>query len=230
MADPTEGPFAKPHPPGASPKAAEQFENIERQAQAAHLGMWVFLASEILFFSGLFALYSAYRIEHPAGFGLGVEHNTIVYGSLNTAVLLASSYTAALAVHELRLGKNRQSAILVASTVFLGLCFLVIKTLEYLKHFSDGIYPGGQGTFFADHTEPGTKMFFTLYFCMTGLHALHVMVGMGVLTFLLFKIARRKIGDWAPHPLALGAVYWHLVDVVWIFLWPLFYLIPGNAR
>jgi cytochrome c oxidase subunit III len=209
---------------------AEHFENLEKQAHAARLGMWVFLASEVLFFSGLFALYAAYRTEHPHGFSVGVEHNTLVYGSVNTAVLLLSSYTVAMAVHELRVGNNRASVELVGSTVFLGLCFLVVKTLEYLRHFSEGIYPAGNGRFFVEHGEPGTKMFFTLYFCMTGLHALHVLVGMGVLTFLLVRVARRRITSLAPHPLAIGAIYWHLVDVIWIFLWPLFYLIPGNVR
>lgn len=216
---------------GAPPRRiAEHFESLEKQAHAARLGMWVFLASEVLFFSGLFALYAAYRTEHPEGFGMGVEHNTIVYGSVNTAVLLLSSYTVALGVHELRIGNRRASALLVGVTVLLGLCFLVIKTLEYLKHFGEGIFPAGGGSFFAEHREPGIKMFFTLYFCMTGLHALHVIVGMGVLSVLLVRVARGTIGAWAPHPLAIGAIYWHLVDVIWIFLWPLFYLIPGNVR
>ena len=86
------------------------------------------------------------------------------------------------------------------------------------------------GDFFHAHKEPGIEMFFTLYFCMTGLHAIHVLVGCGVLAFLLYKVATRSIGAWAPHPLAIGAIYWHLIDVIWIFLWPLFYLVPGGAR
>ena len=209
---------------------AGHFEDIEKQAHAARFGMWVFLGTEVLFFSGLFALYIGYRIEHPRGFDVGVEHNTLVYGSVNTAVLLVSSYFVALGVHELRLGRNRLSAWLVGITVLLGLAFLGIKTAEYLHHFSDGIYPGGWGHFFEEHPEPGLKMFFTLYFCMTGLHAIHVLVGCGVLSFLLYKVATRSIGAWAPHPLAIGAIYWHLVDVIWIFLWPLFYLVTGRAR
>ena len=209
---------------------AGHFEDIEKQAHAARFGMWVFLGTEILFFSGLFALYIGYRIEHPRGFDVGVEHNTIVYGSVNTAVLLVSSYFVALGVHELRLGRNRLSAWLVGITILLGLAFLGIKTAEHLHHFSDGIYPGGTGRFFEEHTDPGLKMFFTLYFCMTGLHAIHVLVGCGVLAFLLYRVATRSIGAWAPHPLAIGAIYWHLIDVIWIFLWPLFYLVTGRAR
>ena len=209
---------------------ADHFEDIERQSHAARLGMWVFLGSEVLFFAGLFALYLAYRTEHPYGFGVGVRDNTLAWGTTNTVVLLVSSYTVALAVHALREGRRRRTVALLAATIFLGLCFLVIKADEYGEHFHRGIYPGGVGQFFVDHGDPGTKMFFTLYFCMTGLHAIHVFVGMSVLAFLLVKVARRTLGPSAPHPLAVGAVYWHLVDVIWIFLWPLFYLIPGNVK
>ena len=211
-----------------SDRVASHFEDLAKQAHAARLGMWVFLGSEALFFSGLFALYLAYRTEHPHGFGVGVEHNTVVLGSVNTAVLLVSSYTVALAVHSIRRGRHRAAAALVGATIGLGLCFLIIKTVEYLDHFRNGIYPGGVGRFFGEHGEAGTKMFFTLYFCMTGLHAVHVFAGMCVLAFLLVKVLRRDIGPSAPHPLVIGAVYWHLVDLIWIFLWPLFYLVPGR--
>jgi cytochrome c oxidase subunit 3 len=209
---------------------AEHFQDLARQAHAARLGMWVFLGSEVLFFAGLFALYATYRIEHPSGFGDGVLHNTLALGSTNTAVLLVSSYTIALAVHELRRGKTRAAAALTLATIFLGFCFLAIKTTEYVDHFREGIYPGGVGSFYPAHRVPGIEMFFTLYFCMTGLHALHVIVGMMVLAFLLRKVHRGEIGSTASYPLAIGAVYWHLVDAVWIFLWPLFYLVPGNVR
>jgi cytochrome c oxidase subunit III len=208
---------------------AEHFEDLTKQAHAARLGMWVFLGSEVLFFSGLFGLYASYRAEHPHGFGVAVLHNTLALGSTNTGVLLVSSYTVALAVHALRKGRHRAAASLVGITVVLGACFLAIKTVEYLAHFKEGIYPGGVGSFYAAHPDAGTKMFFTLYYCMTGLHALHVFAGMLVLLVLLWKIARLRIGAWAPHPLAIGAVYWHLVDVIWIFLWPLFYLLPGSV-
>jgi cytochrome c oxidase subunit 3 len=211
-------------------RVVEHYEDLRKQAHAAHLGMWVFLASEVLFFSGLFGLYAAYRTEHPHGFGVAVEHNTLALGSLNTAVLLVSSYTVALAVHELRHARPRSSALLVGATIALGGCFLAIKGVEYRQHFREGIYPGGAGEFYAQHGEAGTKMFFTLYYCMTGLHALHVIAGMTVLAFLLWKVVRGELGPWAPHPLALGAIYWHLVDVIWIFLWPLFYLSPGSVR
>ena len=209
---------------------ADHFEDLSRQAHAARLGMWVFLAarcSSSLVFS---PSTRSYRVEHATGFGEGVLHNTLGWGSTNTGVLLVSSYTIALSVHELRRGKTRAAAMLTGFTIFLGLCFLAIKTHEYLEHFREGIYPGGVGAFFQSHSDPGIQMFFTLYFCMTGLHALHVIVGMCVLGFLLWKILRGDIGPWASYPLAIGAVYWHLVDAIWIFLWPLFYLVPGSAR
>jgi cytochrome c oxidase subunit III len=211
-------------------RAASHFEDLEKQSHAARLGMWVFLGSEVLFFSGLFALYAGYRTEHPHGFDVGVQHNTIVYGSVNTAVLLVSSYTIAMSVHMVRIGRRLACELLIGGTLLLGLCFLGIKLAEYLKHFSDGIYPGGWGRFFEAHPEPGTKMFFTLYYCMTGLHAAHVFAGMCVLTMLLVKVHRRQVDAEVSYPLELGAVYWHLVDVIWIFLWPLFYLVTGHVR
>ena len=206
------------------------FEDLPKRAQAAHLGMWVFLGSEILFFAGLFALYIGYRTEHPYGFGLGVEHNTLVYGSVNTGVLLVSSFTVALALLELRRGRVRRCETLLAVTVLLGLCFLGVKTAEYIHHFREGIYPGGAGHFFREHPVPGAMMFFTLYYCMTGLHAVHVFAGMCVLGVLLLGVRAGRVNQAVSHPLALGAIYWHLVDVIWIFLWPLFYLLPGSAR
>jgi cytochrome c oxidase subunit 3 len=212
------------------PPHAEHFEDLGRQAHAARLGMWVFLSSEILFFAGLFALYGTYRVEHPEGFGEGVLNNTLALGTTNTGVLLLSSYTIALAVHQLRRGNERVAARLTALTIALGVCFLGIKTTEYLEHFHEGIYPGGVGDSFTTHATPGIAMFFTLYFCMTGLHALHVIAGMSVLTFMLWKIVRGDVTPDASYPLAIGAIYWHLVDAIWIFLWPLFYLVPGSVR
>jgi cytochrome c oxidase subunit 3 len=206
---------------------ADHFEDMEQQAHAARLGMWIFLASEVLLFAALFALYVSYRIEHPRSFGEGVEHNTHILGSINTGVLLLSSYLVALGLHELRRGRRLVSVVLVCGTILLGFVFLAIKLTEYSRHFDEGIYPGGVGRFFAEHHgDQGMMLFWTLYFMMTGLHAVHVCVGMSVLGVLTFKVARGQITEAAPHPLELGAIYWHLVDVIWIFLWPLFYLIP----
>lgn len=213
----------------AHEEVAEHFEDLEQQAHAARMGMWIFLASEVLLFAALFALYVSYRVEHPKGFGESVEHNTHILGSVNTGVLLLSSYFVALGLHELRKGRRGLSVGFVCLTIFLGCVFLCIKVVEYKTHFDEGIFPGGVGRFFAEHHfDQGTMQFWNLYFGMTGLHAVHVTVGMGVLAFLSFKVARGEISAAAPHPLELGAIYWHLVDVIWIFLWPLFYLIPSQ--
>lgn len=209
---------------------AEHFEDLEQQAHAARLGMWIFLASEALLFAALFALYVSYRMEHPPSFGEGVEHNTHVLGSINTGVLLLSSYLVALGLHALRRGRRFESVLFVCGTIVLGFVFLAIKITEYAEHFDEGIYPGGVGRFFAEHhQDQGMMQFWNLYFGMTGLHAVHVTAGMTVLGVLAFKVARGQITEAAPHRLELGAIYWHLVDVIWIFLWPLFYLIPTTT-
>lgn len=208
-------------------QVAEQFEDMSKQAHAARLGVWVFVGSEALFFAGLFALYAAYRLEYPRGFGIGVEENTVAWGSTNTLILLVSSFVLTFSVRALRRGNQRLSALLLGVTMLLGTAFAFVKIGEWLEHFSEGLYPGGHGRFFVEHSDPGTKIFYTLYYCMTGLHEVHIVAGLGVLGVLLWKVLRHDIGSWAPHPLELGAVYWHFVDMIWLFLWPLFYLMPG---
>lgn len=204
---------------------AEHFEDLEQQAHAARLGLWVFLASEVLLFGGLFALFASYRTHFPAEFRAAVAgNNTKVLGSINTGVLLVSSTVVACSVHALRSGKRKLAMGLVATTMGLGLVFLAIKFTEYARHFSEGIYPGGRGEYFASHGTRGFSGFWTLYFGMTGLHAIHVTVGVIVLGTLLFRIVRGSVAPHTAYRLELGATYWHLVDLVWIFLWPLFYL------
>jgi cytochrome c oxidase subunit 3 len=205
------------------------FQDLERQAHAARLGMWVFLASELLLFSGLFALYASYRAQYPQAFGWGVEHNVRILGTVNTGVLICSSYAIASSVQVLRQGRTKLAAALVAFTLGCGAVFLVIKGYEYAGHFSEGVFPGGQGAFFHENTAQGLKLFYTLYFLMTGLHGIHVVVGMGILTWMLVQIVRGKLAPPHTHPLDNGAIYWHLIDVVWIFLWPIFYLTPGSS-
>jgi cytochrome c oxidase subunit 3 len=206
------------------PRVAEPYDSLERQAHAAHLGMWVFLASELLLFAGFFALYAGYRATYPLGFAIGVEHNTRLLGTINTLVLLTSSYAVASAVHALRGGRVVRAVTLLFATVALGIVFLAIKFTEYAKHFQEGIYPGGRGAFFAQHGESGLREFWTLYFATTGLHAIHVTVGLFVLVWMAWRVARGHVSATHDHPLALAAMYWHLVDVVWIFVWPIFYL------
>ena len=191
---------------------AEHFESMARQAHAVRLGMWVFLASEVLLFAALFALYATSRAEHPHAFHEAVAHNRKMLGSLNTGVLLFSSTLVALAVHAIRQDRRLVSGLFVSGAIALGGVFLTIKLTEYRGHFEEGIVPGRSGSFW------------TLYYTMTGLHAVHVVVGMTLLAFMVLGLMRGRVTAATSHRLEVAAIYWHLVDVVWIFLWPLFYL------
>jgi cytochrome c oxidase subunit 3 len=197
------------------------FESMEQQAHAARLGMWVFLASEMLLFAGFFALFVTYRVEHPVGFAEGVRHNTKVLGSINTGVLLLSSYLVATSVQMVRRGSLGTAKLLIWGTIGLGVAFLAIKFTEYGHHFREGIYPGGVGVFFSEHLDAGLPIFC----CMTGLHAIHVTAGMALLSTTVFGMRAGKISAEAPQRMEVAAIYWHLVDAIWIFLWPLFYLV-----
>lgn len=202
----------------------EHFEDLAKQAHAARLGLWVFLASEVLLFAALFALFASYRAHYPHAFREAVLHNTKVLGSVNTLVLLTSSTLVACGVHALRSGRRRLATRLVAATMTLGVAFLGIKLTEYGRHFAEGIEPAGGGRYFVEHRARGLAEFWTLYYGMTGLHAIHVTVGVIVLGAMLLGIRRGTVVPLTAYRLELGATYWHLVDLVWIFLWPLFYL------
>jgi cytochrome c oxidase subunit 3 len=207
-----------------SAQHAGHFESVEQQAQAARLGMWVFLGSELLLFAGLFALYAGYRVHAPAAFALGIAHGNKALGSLNTGILLASSTLAALAVHAARGGRRGRAVWSLGGTLALGAAFLIVKLTEYSQHFHAGIYPGGSGEFFSRHTEPGLATFWTLYFAATGLHAIHVAVGLVVLAITAINWARRRLTPEHLFRFENAVLYWHLIDVIWIFLWPLYYL------
>ena len=209
----------------------DYFEDMEKQAHAARLGMWVFLGSEVLFFSGLFALYMAYRVEHPYGFGVGVEHNTIVYGSVNTGVLLVSSYTVALAVHMLRGGRHKATQWLLA-----------------LTHRPGPRLPGHQGSGVREALRrrdlprrgrpllprvPRPRDDDVLHPQLLHDRASRAArLRRSLRAHLSPREGAPAAGDRraAPHALLVGAVYWHLVDLVWVFLWPLFYLVPGAVK
>jgi len=201
-----------------------QYDSLARQHTTARLGMWVFLGSETLLFAGLFALYAAYRFSYPAEFHAAAEHANLAIGTVNTYVLLTSSLTVALAIHATRHGQRRRTVALLGVTIALGLAFDVLKGVEYAGHLAEGIAPGG---YYTASVAPahGVVLYVTLYYLLTGMHALHVTGGVGVLIWLALR-ARR--GDFTPDShiaLELGGLYWHLVDLVWIFLWPLLYLI-----
>ena len=194
----------------------DHFASLEQQAHAARFGMWIFLATEVLLFGALFALFASYRVHFPGPFHDAVAHADKVLGSVNTAVLLVSSTLVACSVHMLRAGRIGATKALLAGTMLLGLVFLGIKGLEWMTHFREGLRPGGMAR--------GLSEFWSLYFGMTGLHALHVIIGLGVLGSMLIALQRGTLTAVNHHRLEIGAIYWHLVDLVWIFLWPLFYL------
>jgi cytochrome c oxidase subunit III len=203
---------------------AEHFESAEQQTNAAHLGMWVFLGSELLLFAGLFALYASARVAAPAAFREGVDHALKLIGSTNTAILLTSSTSVAVAVEMTRRGRRLASLLALFGTMALGSLFFVLKLTEYAEHFRAGIFPGGAGSFFVAHPNPGLAQFWTLYFVSTGLHAVHVLVGLMVLGLTARGVARGSINATRARVLENAALYWHLIDLVWIFLWPLYYL------
>jgi len=205
-----------------------QFDTLERQQRAATLGMWVFLASEVLFFSGLFAVYAASRAMYAEAFRAAAAHADLTLGTVNTFLLLTSSYAVALAASGPRRHSSRRATIwLLLLAVALGVTFLILKAVEYAHHFAEGIYPAS-AYHFDKLPGDGPRMFFTLYYFMTGLHALHVIVGIGLLSWLARRVWRGDFNTGYYVPLELGGMYWHLVDIIWLFLWPMFYLLRSR--
>lgn len=200
------------------------FADLAKQTHAARLGMWAFLASEVLFFGALFTLYVAYSAEYSDLFHKAARHTDLILGSVNTAILITASFFVAVAVSEIRRERVRSAVWLLLAAAALGVVFLVFKGMEYAHHFSDGIYPGIYYRYAALPDE-GAKIFFTLYYFMTGLHAIHVIIGVLLLCALAWMAHRGSFTPAWHTPLELGGLYWHLVDVIWIFLWPIFYLL-----
>jgi cytochrome c oxidase subunit 3 len=207
------------------------YDTPEQQFDAAKFAMWVFIATEILMFGGLFVAYGIFRSQEPQIFHLAHEHLNKIMGAANTIVLHFSSLTAALAVRESQLGNRGRVNVYLIITVLCACVFLVVKYFEYAHKFHDGLLPGRY--FFAHlHTHPGehplpyrAHMFFALYFMMTGLHGVHVLVGMSILVWAMKVNMSGKITPEYFTPIEIGALYWHLVDLVWIYLFPLLYLV-----
>ena len=206
------------------PRLAHHFDNMDQQREAATLGMWAFLATEVVFFGALFLALSIYRWSYPQAFAAGSHHLKWYLGAINTFVLLTSSLTVALAVHYAALGARQPLLRSLLWTIVLGALFLVIKAYEYTDEYRHGLIPVLSWHYDGPH-ERHVMLFMVLYFCMTGLHATHMVIGLG-LFIVLWRRARR--GDFTPEyhtPVELVGLYWHFVDVVWIFLFPLLYLI-----
>ena len=180
--------------------------------ETAKLGLWTFLATEVLLFGALFTAYTVFRVKYPALFQS--EHLKLnrVLGTLNTVVLITSSLTVALGVEAIRRGKARLLEKYYGVTVLLGAVFLCVKYIEWTEEFHHGLYPG-------------TNIFFSLYFMMTGLHGIHVLLGMGVLAYVVVLAGRGRLSESYTTPAEMSGLYWHFVDLVWIYLLPLLYLI-----
>ena len=230
----------------ANSTLAHHFENYDQQRESSSLGMWFFLAQEVLFFGGLFTLYMVYRVQNAKAFALASSELDVTLGFTNTLVLIASSVTMALAVKAAQLGKKKPLVILLIATLVLGSVFLVIKYFEYSAKFEHHTVPGLES--FEFHADPAlieelgmtateianlegrAEMFFAIYFTMTGLHALHMIIGLGLGIWLIFPALKGRFNYDYHNPIENFGLYWHFVDLVWIFLFPLLYLLGRNIQ
>jgi len=202
-----------------------QFDTLEQQKESATLGMWLFLVQEILFFGGLFMAYMLYRWRDPQAFAAGSHELDITLGLVNTVILIASSLTMAMAVHSAQTDRNKALVRYLVATGILGLAFLVIKYFEYSAKWEHHLVPGPNFHFPELAIDGRAEIFFSLYFAMTGMHALHMVVGLALLGWLLVPAARGRFNSQYHNPIECFGLYWHFVDIVWIFLFPLLYLI-----
>jgi len=238
------------------PALAHQFDSMEQQKGASTFGMWVFLLTEIMMFGGLFTAYLIYRIKYYPAFVAGSSSISVGWGFANTLVLIASSFTMAMAVWAAQQGRRRAQVWFLLGTMVLGAAFLGVKAKEYYDKYDECHIPGhvigkgfntwggceagnpGQGNIAEElvknehmpegaaiQTAKQTEIFFSFYFAMTGLHAFHMIIGMGLMTWLVLRASRGEFGPQYYTPVELGGLYWHFVDIVWIYLFPLLYLI-----
>ncbi|HEV2693579.1 MAG TPA: cytochrome c oxidase subunit 3 [Verrucomicrobiae bacterium] len=199
---------------------------MAQQREAATLGMWAFLATEVLFFGGLFVSYTVYRHFYFADFAAASRHTDVTFGTINSIILLTSSFTMALAVRAAKMASQRLVSRHLLLTIFLGIFFLVIKGFEYHKDIVDHLIPGPH--FNAEIPLHG-QIFFYLYWIMTGLHGVHIIIGLAIMSILLGLNARRTASLKNSQAIELAGLYWHFVDIVWLYLYPLLYLVGRHA-
>ena len=213
------------------------FANPQQQKEASTLGMWVFIAQEIMFFGGLFATYAVYRALYGVAFADAAGHLNWKLGAANTVVLICSSLTMAMAVHVASHGKKQQIVAWLTATILLGSVFLGVKVVEYKEKFEHHLVPGPAFRYEAHHPEnlardanlaEHAQLYFSLYFAMTGLHALHMIIGIPILAWMAWRASRGEFGAHYDSPVEITGLYWHFVDIVWIFLFPLLYLIGAH--
>ena len=224
-------PSTTPSPPPPT-WLQEQFDDVEQQHDAAKLGMWIFLATEVLFFGGLMLSYAVYRGMYPLEFGEASHHLAFQLGAINTAVLLCSSLSMALAVHAAQTGRRGRVVALLLLTIGFAIVFLAIKGTEYHNDYREGLIPGAWFSYVSPSPAIDARkveLFFYLYFAMTALHAVHMLVGIGVLSVLAVLTWRRRYSAENYTAIEMAGLYWHFVDVVWIFLFPMLYLIGHHT-
>ena len=205
----------------------EHFDDASQQREAAAFGMWVFLATEILFFGVLFASYTICRVLYPQGFAVASRHTDLVLGTIETVVLLTSSTLVMLGLRALQLDRRRAATALLGSTAALGFAFLVLHGFEYYREYTERLIPGLN--FHQEGPQArAVELFFCLYYAITGFHSLHVLIGATLILILTVRVARGAFGPRRHTTVELTALYWHLVDIVWLFVFPLIYLI-GRA-
>ncbi|EFO79473.1 cytochrome c oxidase subunit III [Oscillochloris trichoides DG-6] len=244
------------HEHGHNPALQHHFDTPEQQREAATLGMWAFLTTEIMLFGGIFMAYAVYRWAYHEVWALAATHLNTPLAAINTVVLLVSSLTVALGVHAAASGKQRQVVLLLLVTILLGAAFLGIKVTEYSEKFAhcagyanpitwisggatleeaECLVPGQQFHFPVGHgaeeasslpnIQRNAQLFYLLYFCATGLHAIHMIVGISIMAVLAWMAARGRFSSEYYTPVEIGGLYWHLIDIIWVFLFPLFYLV-----
>jgi cytochrome c oxidase subunit 3 len=220
-----------------NPALLHHFADPEQQRDAANLGMWVFLATEIMFFGGLFCAYLVYRLKFFDDFAAASKSIDATLGATNTAVLICSSLTVVLAVWAAQTARRKLLIGMLAVTMLFGLVFLGIKALEYKDKFEEHHVPGASFSFDkvpipghpGEYANPQhVQLFFSLYFVMTGLHALHMIIGLGIFAWLLTMAWKGRFTPEWHTPVEIGGLYWHFVDIVWIYLFPLLYLIDRH--
>jgi cytochrome c oxidase subunit 3 len=204
-----------------------QYVDLAHQSETAELGIWGFIATEVLFLGGLFAAYSFYRYLHPAGVADAASHTKLVIGSINTAVLLSSSFLMSWASLAARDGANRLCALAMRLAAALGLVFIGLKGLEYFQEINEHLWPGPAFSLATAEPRVG-EVFYFLYWLMTGIHAVHLLVGVAAVIVIARQAARGLFSPAYHSPVRVVTLYWHFVDLVWIFLFVLIYL-PGRS-
>jgi cytochrome c oxidase subunit 3 len=206
-----------------------QFDDVVQQKDASTFGMWLFLTTEVLFFGGMFCCYTVYRSLYPGAFGIASNHLNLVLGGVSTAVLICSSFFMACAVNSGATGKKNAIVGYLALTILFAIAFLVIEMSEWHMLYQEGLMPGFNFTY--HELDPRhVQLFFSLYFSMTGLHASHVTIGISLLAVTAFRAMRGTFTAEYYTPVEIVGLYWHFVDLVWIFLFPLYYLIARHLH